>query len=101
MRRGGGRIHPGRSSENLGSPSVPSPSTNPHTDPIRLIMVILSRGKCHYGNRGRGSRGLSVGKRVGKRGAGGGGVDGETEKIEKDCEPSGAEESTSGHLTQA
>lgn len=27
--------------------------------------------------------------------------DGETEKIEKDCEPSGAEESTSGHLTQA
>lgn len=32
---------------------------------------------------------------------GGRGVDGETEKIEKDCEPSGAEESTSGHLTQA
>lgn len=30
-----------------------------------------------------------------------GGGDGETEKIEKDCEPSGAEESTSGHLTQA
>lgn len=24
----------------------------------------------------------------------------ETGKIEKDCEPSGAEESTSGHLTQ-
>lgn len=80
--------------------SVPSPSTNPHPDPIRLIMVILSRGKCHYGNRGRGGGGLSVGERV----RGGGGRRGvrveETGKIEKDCEPSGAEESTSGHLTQ-
>lgn len=70
--------------------SVPSPSTNPHPDPIRLIMVILSRGKCHYGNRGRGSGGLSVGKRVrGSRREGG--EDGETGNIEKDCEPSGRE----------
>lgn len=53
----------------LGEPRlpVPSPSTNPHPDPIRLIMVILSRGKCHYGNRGRGSGGLSVGKERGVR----------------------------------
>lgn len=37
---------------------------------------------------------------VRERGAGSGGEVEETGKIEKDCEPSGAEESTSGHLTQ-
>lgn len=68
---------------------APGSLTNPHPYPIHLIMVSLSRGKCHYGNRGRGSGGLSMGKR--------GGGD---RKIEKDCELASAEESMSGHLTQ-
>lgn len=40
---------------------TPSPHLHPH--PVHLIMSSQSRGKCHYGNRGRGSEGLSMWER--------------------------------------
>lgn len=49
------------------NPPSPTPSSlfppNPHPYPVRLIMSCQSLGKCHYGNRGRGSGGLSMGER--------------------------------------
>lgn len=68
---------------------VSSLAPNPHPYPVHLIMSSQSRGKCHYGNRGRGSGGLSMGER---------GIERKREK--KDWELADAEESTSGHLAQ-
>lgn len=55
------------------STTITSLGTNPHPYPIHLITV--RRGKCHYGNRGRGSGELSMGK-----------VGGAKRKMENDCE---------------
>lgn len=64
---------------------------NPHPYPVHSIMSSRSWGKCHYGNRGTGSGGLSIGER-GER-------DGVRKKWENEW-PVAAVESTTGRLTQ-